>query len=144
MPPKLYYDLHSAPARAVLLTMEAIGLEMELIEVSLLKMEQLKPEYIAVSFNSTKLSQPDLNQDNQPLTRQINPQHVIPTLVDDDIVLWDSHAITPYLVCKYAPNLDLYPEEICLRAKVNQRMHFNSSTLFPLLRSVTVSGTIYK
>lgn len=44
----LYYHIASPPARAVLLTAAAIGVELELIEVDLLTKSQLKPEYIKV------------------------------------------------------------------------------------------------
>lgn len=42
---QLYYFPLSPPCRAVLLTVEAIGLEMELIEVNLMAGEHLTPEY---------------------------------------------------------------------------------------------------
>lgn len=42
---QLYYYPLSPPSRAVLLTVEAIGLEMELIEVNLMAGEHLTPEF---------------------------------------------------------------------------------------------------
>lgn len=42
---QLYYSPVSAPCRAVLLTAEAIGLEMELTELNLMAGEHLTPEY---------------------------------------------------------------------------------------------------
>lgn len=52
MSPKLilYYHTASPPARAVLLTAAALGVELELKEVDLLTRSQLKPEYIKVLF----------------------------------------------------------------------------------------------
>lgn len=61
---------------------------------------------------------------------QLNPQHTLPTLIDDDFILWDSHAISTYLIEKYAPNDRLYPKDVQQRARVNQRLHFDSGVLF--------------
>lgn len=49
MAPKLYYIDESAPARAVLMTAAAIGLEFEKQIVDLFKKEHLSPDYIKVS-----------------------------------------------------------------------------------------------
>jgi glutathione S-transferase len=57
----------------------------------------------------------------------MNPQHTVPTLVDDDgFTFWDSHAINAYLVSRYAKSDDLYPRDIKRRGVVNQRLHFDS------------------
>lgn len=45
MPVQLYYFPASAPCRAVRLVAEAIGLEMELIELNIMAGEHLTPEY---------------------------------------------------------------------------------------------------
>lgn len=67
-------------------------------------------------------------------TAQINPQHCVPTLDDNGLVLWDSHAISAYLVDKYAENDCLYPKDLNMRAKINQRLYFDSSVFFAALR----------
>lgn len=63
-----------------------------------------------------------------------NPQHTVPTLDDDGNYLWDSHAIGTYLIEKYAPDDSLYPKDLLTRAKVDQRLHFDTGILFPRLR----------
>lgn len=70
----------------------------------------------------------------------INPQHTIPTLVDDDgeFILWDSHAIATYLVEKYADDDSLYPNDVQRRARISQRLHFDSSLLFPIGSGIIV------
>lgn len=60
----------------------------------------------------------------------MNPQHTIPVLVDDGVVVTDSHAICAYLCEKYAPNDHLYPKDLAARALVDSRMHFDSGFLF--------------
>lgn len=70
--------------------------------------------------------------------RQINPQHTVPTLVDEDEPIWDSHAICAYIVGKYAEDDSLYPKDLLTRARVDQRLHFDSGVLFPALRGANV------
>lgn len=50
MAPKLYYSELSAPARSVLVTAAAIGLELEKQEVDLSKGEHLTPEFLKVNI----------------------------------------------------------------------------------------------
>nr|UYI58577.1 glutathione S-transferase 6 [Grapholita molesta] len=109
---KLYKLDASPPVRAVQMVIAAINLpDVEYIDVNLLQSDQYKE-------NFTKL----------------NPQHTIPTMVDDDFVIWDSHAISTYLINVYADNDSLYPSESKKRAVIDQRLHFDSGNLFPPLR----------
>ncbi len=64
----------------------------------------------------------------------MNPQHTIPTINDNGVVIYDSHAICSYLVDKYAGNDSLYPKDLIRRAHINSRLHFNSGFLFARLR----------
>ena len=59
----------------------------------------------------------------------------MPTLVDTDgFVIWESHAICAYLVDKYAKDDSLYPKDLQLRARCNQRFFFESVRMFVRLR----------
>lgn len=69
---------------------------------------------------------------------KINPQHTIPTLMDEDFVIWDSHVISAYLVEKYASDDSLYPKDLRKRAVVDQRLHFDSGVLFPRVQNLVV------
>ncbi|XP_053679533.1 glutathione S-transferase 1-like [Anopheles nili] len=111
MPLVLYYNIISPPCRVVLLFAKWLKLELNLIELDVLKREHYKPEFL-----------------------KLNPQHYIPTLVDGDVVVWESSAILIYLAEKYAQDDTLYPKDIAQRAKVNQRLFYDIGTL---MRSVT-------
>ncbi|XP_048001479.1 glutathione S-transferase 1-1-like [Leguminivora glycinivorella] len=105
--PDLYYVPGSAPCRAVLLAAKALNVNLNLKLVDLHHGEQLKPEYL-----------------------KLNPQHTVPTLVDDGLSLWESRAIIAYLANKYGKGSTLYPEEPRARALVDQRLYFDIGTLY--------------
>ncbi|KAJ6635887.1 Glutathione S-transferase 1 [Pseudolycoriella hygida] len=107
----LYHLSLSPPVRSVLLTAKALGIELELRDVNFLKGEQFESEYL-----------------------KINPQHTIPTIDDNGVIIYDSHAICGYLVDKYATDDSLYPKDIVARAHVNARLHFDTGFLFARLR----------
>lgn len=71
----------------------------------------------------------------------MNPQHTVPTLVDGDLVIWDSHAIVGYLVDQYGKNDELYPKETKIRAVVDQHLHFDTGVLYPRVSTIIVSTT---
>lgn len=67
----------------------------------------------------------------------MNPQHTVPTLNDNGKYLWDSHAIATYLIRKYGgEDHPLYPTNAYTRARIDQRLHFDTSTLFGALREI--------
>ncbi|KAF2901369.1 hypothetical protein ILUMI_04827 [Ignelater luminosus] len=113
MAPKLHKMDYSPPCRFVYLTAEALGIKLDYSEIDLKKLDQLDPAFL-----------------------KLNPQHTIPTLEDDGKVIWDSHAISVYLFTKYAKDDSLYPKDLYKRAVVDQRFHFNSGTVFYLLRHI--------
>ncbi|XP_055845572.1 glutathione S-transferase 1-like [Episyrphus balteatus] len=105
--PALYYATLSPPSRAVMLTAAAIGIELEFRPIDLQKEEHLTPEFL-----------------------KMNPQHTIPTLDDNGVIIYDSHAICAYLVGKYGKEDNLYPKDLAKRANVDARLHFDSGHLF--------------
>ncbi|XP_068892686.1 glutathione S-transferase 1-like [Tenebrio molitor] len=115
MAPTLYLIYPSPPVRAVLITAKAIGLDLDEKPIDFFQGAHLKPEYL-----------------------KLNPQHTVPTLVDDDgFAIWDSHAIMTYLVSKYAKDDSLYPKDLKKRAIVDQRLHFESGVFFARLLGIT-------
>ncbi|KAL5277829.1 GstD1 family protein [Megaselia abdita] len=102
-----YYMPASAACRSVLMTAEAIGVKLNLKVIDLKAGDHLTPEFLA-----------------------INPQHTVPTLVDDGFPLWESRSILSYLVDKYGKDDSLYPRDDKKRALVNQRLYFDSGVLY--------------
>ncbi|CAH1111266.1 unnamed protein product [Psylliodes chrysocephalus] len=109
----LYHFPLSAPSRGALLAAKAAGANVDVQIVDLLKKEQLSEDFI-----------------------KINPQHTIPTLVDGEVVIWDSHAIAGYLANVYAKDKNLYPQEPAAKALVDQRLFFDCGTLYPRIRQI--------
>ncbi|XP_060525565.1 glutathione S-transferase 1-like [Cylas formicarius] len=103
----LYYQPGSAPCRAVLLTAKALGVQLNLKLLDLMKSEHLTPEFL-----------------------KLNPQHTIPTLVDQGFAIWESRAICTYLISAYGKDDSLYPKDPKKRAVVDQRLFFDIGTLY--------------
>lgn len=114
----LYKTDVSPPARAVMMLIDLLGLEVTHKEVNLPSREHYKPEYL-----------------------KKNPLHTVPLLEDGELNLADSHAIITYLVCKYGGEKqeELYPSDLGKRAIIDQRLYFDASVLFPRLRTVIYS-----
>lgn len=60
-------------------------------------------------------------------------------LDDNGVIIWDSHAISTYLIEKYSHSDSLYPKDLVTRARIDQRLHFDSGVLFPALRNANSS-----
>ncbi|KAH8318832.1 hypothetical protein KR074_007326, partial [Drosophila pseudoananassae] len=117
-----YYTPGSSGCRTVLMTAKAVGVELNKIILNLQEGEQLKPEFV-----------------------KLNPQHTIPTLVDNGFSIWESRAIAVYLAEKYGKDDSLFPKDPKKQALVNQRLYFDMGTLYaafskyyyPLIRTGT-------
>jgi glutathione S-transferase len=56
----------------------------------------------------------------------MNPNRLIPTIEDGDVVLWESNAILRYLAHRYAPE-EMYPADPALRAQGDKWMDWQFS-----------------
>jgi glutathione S-transferase len=60
----------------------------------------------------------------------LNPNKRVPTIVDDDFVLWESNACITYLASKHAVG-DWYPDDLRVRGDAHRWMDFATSTVAP-------------
>lgn len=98
---KLYNAAHSTCSQKVRLCLAEKGLPFENVMLDIGKAkEHLKPEYL-----------------------KLNPNGVVPTLVDDGSVITDSSVICEYLDEKY-PQVRLSPEDLVERARMRAWMRF--------------------
>ncbi|KAI8117138.1 Glutathione S-transferase E14 [Lucilia cuprina] len=108
MKPVLYYDQRSPPVRSVLMLLKILNIEVDLKFIDLFKGEQLKPTF-----------------------KELNPAHTVPTLVDDDLILTDSHVILMHLCEKYQKgDLNLWPQQYKERMQVTNMLLFEASLIF--------------
>ena len=101
-----YYNPGSGPCRTLLIAAKTFGVEWNKIVLNLMAKEQLKPEFL-----------------------KLNPQHTVPTMVDDGFVLTESRAILIYLAEKFDKEGKYYPKCMQKRTLVLQRLMFDLGTL---------------
>jgi glutathione S-transferase len=96
----LYHAMHSTCSQKVRMVLHEKALEFDEVRIDLGKKEQLKPEYLA-----------------------LDPNAVVPTLVDDGIPIIESSVICEYLDEKY-PHNPLVPHDILERARMRAWTHY--------------------
>ncbi|KAI7987235.1 Glutathione S-transferase T1 [Camellia lanceoleosa] len=95
------------PSRAVLIFCKLNGIDFEEITVDLIKRQHLSPEF-----------------------KEINPMRQVPTIVDGDFKLFESHAILRYLACAFPGVADhWYPTDHIKRAKIDSVLDWHHSNL---------------
>jgi glutathione S-transferase len=99
---KLYHFPPSPNSRRVLAVAYHLGLDPELIGLSLPRGEHMNPDFVA-----------------------LNPNHKIPVFIDDDgFTLWESTAIMLYLASKESGHT-LYSDDIKVQANINKWLYWN-------------------
>lgn len=93
---KLYGYWRSSAAYRVRIAMHLKGIAFESIAVHLVK---------------------NGGEQHQDTYTELNPTHLVPTLIDDDVTLHQSIAIIEYLDDKF-PSIAIYPENMVAKAKV--------------------------
>lgn len=89
-----------------------LGLDPEIVDINIGKGENRTPDYLA-----------------------INPTGRVPTLVDGDLVVWESRAINAYLAGK-VPHHGLYPNDLPKRAMIDQWTFWQAIHLGPAMQRV--------
>jgi glutathione S-transferase len=101
------YTLPGSPnSRKVVAVVRHLGLPIEIRYLDFARRETKTPAFLA-----------------------LNPNGMVPVLVDGDFILWESNAISAYLVDK-AGGSPLYPRDLQVRADINrwlswEQAHFN-------------------
>lgn len=103
----------SPPCLSVMMLASAIDLKLNLKPIDYDKKEHHSPEFL-----------------------KLNPQHTVPTIVDNGFVLWESRAIMIYLLEKYGIDDSLNPRDPETRAVINQRLYFDMGTLYEAVGEV--------
>lgn len=116
---KLFYTPISPPARAVLLTVRCLDLEVEVKTLNLLTGEHHAEDFL-----------------------RLNPRHQVPVLVDDGFVVIESRAIMGYLVNSKKPGSDWYPNDPKKRAVIDQRLYYDATVVFERNGDVIVGETL--
>jgi glutathione S-transferase len=104
---QLYGYFRSGNTRKVRLCLAELGVHCELVTVDLAAGEQRSAEYL-----------------------RLNPNGVVPTLVDGELVLWESSAILLYLAEKY-PHGELLPQALDERTRVYKWLVWQPATFNP-------------
>ena len=68
----------------------------------------------------------------EPFYLAMNPNGLVPTIQDGDLTMWESNAIVRYLSGKYGTGM-LAPSDIAMRARTDQWMDWQISTLNPVM-----------
>lgn len=69
---------------------------------------------------------------DEPAYREMNPNGLVPTLQDGDMVLWESNAIVRYLAARYGKG-EFYPRNLAVRADADRWMDWAITTPGPHL-----------
>lgn len=111
-----YYFDQSPPCRLVEMVACAIKLPINKHPINLFAGEHMQEDYL-----------------------KINPQHKVPFIVDGDLKMTESRAIAQYLVNRYGgDNNPLYPSDPVKRARVDEILCFDASSVYPAMAQIYV------
>lgn len=106
----LYHAHHSTCSQKVRVVLAEKAQPFDTVFLELGKKDQLAPDYL-----------------------KLNPNGVVPTLVDGDDVILESSVICEYLDERY-PGTSLTPDDVVARAKMRAWMHFAEEVPVPAIR----------
>jgi glutathione S-transferase len=117
---KLYTSPMSSNARKARMAALLLHIDLELEPVDLATGAHRRPDYL-----------------------KLNPNGMVPVLVDGDFVLWESNAIMTYLADS-KPGNALYPSERRARADVDRWLYWSSSHWTPAIGILSFENMIKK
>ena len=74
-------------------------------------------------------------KNNEPAYLAMNPNGLVPTLEEDDFLLWESNSIVRYLAAKYGPGT-LEPVDLRERASASRWMDWQLTTAGPAIHGL--------
>jgi glutathione S-transferase len=117
---ELYHDWSSFCSIKVRLCLAEKNLAWESRFVDLMKLDQLKPDYI-----------------------KLNPNAVVPTLVHDGRAIWESSFINEYLDETF-PDVPLVPKDPFAKARMRYWVKYEDDVLHPVIRPASFNLMIRK
>jgi len=85
-------------------------------------------EELGLPYERTDVGGPFGGTDT-PEYRAMNPNGVVPTLVEGDFVLWESNVIIRYLCAANAPGNAMWPDDLRARGSIDRWMDWQQTTL---------------
>jgi glutathione S-transferase len=74
-------------------------------------------------------------KNNEPAYLAMNPNGLVPTLEEDDFLLWESNSVVRYLAAKYGPGT-LEPVDLRERASASRWMDWQLTTAGPAIHGL--------
>jgi glutathione S-transferase len=115
---KFYNSSFSPNAIRVQAVANELGIELDVIDVDIMKGETKTQAYLA-----------------------LNPNGKVPLLTDGDFALWESRAINGYLA-SFKPEHGLYPDDVKKRAIIDQWSYWQAIHLGPAMQKVSFERLI--
>ncbi|KAJ6217345.1 hypothetical protein RDWZM_008502 [Blomia tropicalis] len=123
--PTLYYMWESPPCCTVIAIARILNIELDMKHVDLTKKDQNNPEF-----------------------KKINPFAIVPTFVETDgYTLWESRAISTYLVQSRSPDSTLYPgSDLKKRSTIDKFLQYDLGTfnraIYDVVSEIFKSGKL--
>ncbi|KAI1293572.1 Glutathione S-transferase 1, isoform D [Halotydeus destructor] len=125
----LYHFPLSPTCRAVEMVADQLKVPLNLISIDRYNNKHLEPWFLKVCIFELQSTTTVLGLIT---LLQLNPDHTFPVINDNGFVLADSHAIMIYLVKKYAPGHELYPDDLETQANIDRFLNFDCGVMFPV------------
>jgi glutathione S-transferase len=91
-------------------------------------------EELAIPFERVDIGG-QFGGNDKPAYLEMNPNGKVPTIIDGDLILWESHAIVRYLTAKHDFG-GFYPQDLGVRADLDRWMDWTHTELSPPMRDV--------
>ena len=126
---KLYVTRDSPLSVAVEACLKYLKLEYETVWINLERGDLFSLHFLQVNKRKPNFTSPEISI-RRIFLLQKNPNGEVPCLDDNEFFVSESAAILQYLADKYKKNETFYPWNPQQRARINQLLAFNNTTLY--------------